>query len=126
MQHSAPNAAKFTSEMSVIVPMYHAARRCRCPVTRRRAVALLERGLPREGLFDTEQHVLVLKRIVEFEERELDPRTGWPVEETRLWGCVIDANMGQNGGSGFICCLWFGLGNLGRMGNRDCFKSGMC
>ncbi|KAJ4982528.1 C6 zinc finger domain protein [Stagonosporopsis vannaccii] len=91
------HAAKFTFEMSIIPPLYHTATRCRCPATRREAVALLARHPPREGLWDAEQHVLVTKRVIEMEESELDPDTGWPAERTRLYSSVIDANMDANG-----------------------------
>lgn len=91
------HAAKFTFEMSIIPPLYHTATRCRCPRTRREAVSLLARHPPREGLWDAEQHVLVTKRVIEMEESELDPETGWPVERTRLYSSVIDANMDVNG-----------------------------
>jgi hypothetical protein len=93
-----PHAAKFTFEMSIIPPLYHTAHRCRCPVTRRKAIALLARSPPREGLWDADQHVLVAERIVELEESELDLETGWPVEQTRLYSSVIDANMDAKGG----------------------------
>ncbi|KAJ4323672.1 hypothetical protein N0V94_001731 [Neodidymelliopsis sp. IMI 364377] len=98
MEISNKHAARFTFEMSIIPPLYHTAARCRCPVTRRKAISLLSRGPPREGLWDAEQQVLVLKRVIEYEESELDPETGWPVERTRLASCVIDANMDVNGG----------------------------
>jgi hypothetical protein len=90
-------AAKFTFEMSVIIALYNVACGCRCPVTRREAVTLLERGPPREGLWDVWTHVVVSKRLIELEEEEVDER-GWPVEQTRFWNVVIDANMDQKGG----------------------------
>lgn len=104
------HAAKFTFEISVVAPLYHTATRCRCPITRRKAVALLARGPPREGLWDAEQHVLVCRRVIELEEAELDPETGWPVERTRLWSSVIDANMDAKGGFWvyFIPSEWAG------------------
>ena len=105
------HAAKFTFEMSIIPPLYHTATRCRCPITRRKAVSLLARGPPREGLWDAEQHVLVLNRVIEMEESELDPETGWPVERTRLWSSVIDANMDAQGGfwAYFLPSEWVGV-----------------
>ena len=91
-------AARFTFEISLIPAIYFVATRCRCPVTRREAVSLLARNPPREGLWDAEQHVLVTNHVIEIEEEELDPITGWLVERTRLWSSVIDANMDRNGG----------------------------
>jgi hypothetical protein len=91
-------AARFTFEISIIPVLYFVGQRCRCPTTRREAVALLDRNPPREGLWDAKQHAIVTRRLIELEEEEVDPLTGWPVEEKRLWSSVIDANMDQKGG----------------------------
>ncbi|KAH7083810.1 hypothetical protein FB567DRAFT_446714 [Paraphoma chrysanthemicola] len=90
--------ARFTFEISLIPALYFVATRCRCPTTRREALVLLSRNPPREGLWDAEQHVVVTRRVIEIEEEKVEPTTGWPVESTRLWSSVIDANMDQNGG----------------------------
>jgi hypothetical protein len=90
--------AWFTFEISICPALYFVARLCRCPVTRREAVALLERNPPREGLWDAAQHAIVSKRVIELEEAEVDPATGWPVERARFWNTVIDANMDEQGG----------------------------
>jgi hypothetical protein len=52
------------------------------------------------------------------EEGELDPETGWPVERTRLWSAVIDANMDCNGGfwAYFMPVDW--VGQLTRDGKQ--------
>jgi hypothetical protein len=44
------------------------------------------------------------------EESELNPETGWPVERTRLWSSVIDANMDARGGfwAYFLPSEWVG------------------
>jgi hypothetical protein len=104
----AQHAAKFTFEVSIIPSVYFVATRCRCPTTRRKAVALLARKPPREGLWDAEQTLMVAQRVIELEEKELDPTTGWPVEKTRLWSCVIDANMDNKGGfwARFMPVIW--------------------
>lgn len=90
--------ANFTFEISLIPAVNFVGTRCRCPTTRRQAVALLARSPPREGMWDSEQEVLVLNRVIEMEEDEVDLVTGWPVERTRLWSCVIDAGMNTSGG----------------------------
>jgi hypothetical protein len=95
---SSPHAARFTFEISVVAPLFHTASRCRCPITRRKAISLLARRPPREGLWDPEQYVLVANRVIELEERELNPETGWPPERTRLYSSVVDANMDAQGG----------------------------
>lgn len=109
--HTTMPAARFTFEISIIPPLYFVATRCRCPTTRREAVSLLERNPPREGLWDAEQQALVSKRVIEMEESKLDPVTGWPVEETRLASCLIDANMDQHGGFwvSFLPARWLGV-----------------
>ena len=89
--------ANFTFELGVIPGLYMTACRCRCPVIRREALALLERNLPREGLWDAQQHAIVARRVIEFEERELDPETGWPVERARIWSTQIHGDMDGNG-----------------------------
>ncbi|KAF3053832.1 hypothetical protein E8E11_010578 [Didymella keratinophila] len=95
---SSPYAARFTFEISVVAPLFHTAGRCRCPITRRKAVSLLARRPPREGLWDPEQYLLVANRLIELEERELDPETGWPPERARFYSSVVDANMDAQGG----------------------------
>jgi hypothetical protein len=92
------NAARYTFEISIIPALYFVATRCRCPTTRREAVSLLARNPPREGLWDAEQHTVVARRVIEMEEQEVDPVTGWPVQHTRLWGSTINADMDRNGG----------------------------
>ncbi|KAF2467052.1 uncharacterized protein BDR25DRAFT_336206 [Lindgomyces ingoldianus] len=98
-------AANFTFEISLIPCLHFTATRCRCPITRREAVSLLALNPPREALWDAEQHVAVSNRVIEIEESEVDPGTGWPVERTRLWCAVIDGNMDQNGGFWVIFAL---------------------
>lgn len=77
-------AANFTFEVTVIPMLNLAASRCRCPVTRREAVAQLERNIPREGLWDAQQQAIVSRRLIEIEEQEVDPVTGWPTENARV------------------------------------------
>lgn len=110
MEIKCTHTARFTFEMSIIPPLYHTAVRCRCPVTRREAISLLARHPRREGLWDAEQHVLVAKRVIELEERELDPATAWPPEHTRLFSSVIDANMDAKGNfwARFVPSGWVG------------------
>jgi len=90
-------AARFTFETSVIPCLHLVASRCRCPVTRREAVTLLERRIPREGLWDAQQQALVSRRLIEIEEREIDPATGWPTEKARIMSTVIRGDMDGNG-----------------------------
>jgi hypothetical protein len=118
MPRTHSSTAHFTFDIMIIPQLYFVATRCRCPITRREAVALLERNPPREGLWDVQQHVAVSKRAIELEEGEVDTSTGWPVEETRLWSCTIKAGMDQNGGfwAEFLPARW--LGQLDANGNQ--------
>lgn len=43
----------FTLDMSIIAPLYDISRRCRYPITRRRAISLLYRYPRREGIYDS-------------------------------------------------------------------------
>lgn len=114
-------SANFTFEISIIPCLYLTATRCRCPITRRKAVSLLALNPPREGLWDAEQHLAVANRVIEIEEKEVDPDTGWPVESSRLWCAVIDGNMDQNGGFWVIFALanWVLAGSQFLRGNNE-------
>lgn len=90
-------APKFTFEISIIPHLSFTASYCRCPATRREAIRLLERKPPREGLCDAGTTLLVAKRIVEFEESEVDPVTGWPTEKARIWVTVTHGDMDEMG-----------------------------
>lgn len=91
-------AARFIFEISIIPALYFVATRCRCPTTRREAVTLLARNPPREGMWDAKQHAVVAIRVIEIEEKEIDPTTGWPLQRARLCNSVINADMDRNGG----------------------------
>ncbi|KAF2640268.1 hypothetical protein P280DRAFT_452890 [Massarina eburnea CBS 473.64] len=91
-------AANFTFEVMLLPLLYFALQRCRCPTTRREALAQMERNAPREALWDYDQHALVSRRVIDIEEEEVDPVTGWPVEDTRLWCAVLDGSIESTGG----------------------------
>jgi hypothetical protein len=102
-------AANFTFEVNLILGLYMVACHCRCPITRREAIALLERNPPREGLWDAQQHAAIARRVVELEEAEVDPATGWPVERTRIWSTIIRGDMDEHGR--FL--VFFAIGHWG-------------
>ncbi|KAL5446913.1 hypothetical protein PMIN06_007636 [Paraphaeosphaeria minitans] len=87
---STNTGAHFTFEISVIPPLHYVATRCRHPLIRREAVALLKTNPPREGLWDVDTHIAVAERVIAIEESVLDPVTGWPAESARLWCSVHD------------------------------------
>lgn len=90
-------SANFTFDTCLVPALYYVALRCRHPSTRRAAIALLSRDLPREGLWDPDLYRIVAERIVEIEEKEVDGR-GWPVERTRLWSASVTADVGEESG----------------------------
>jgi hypothetical protein len=89
--------AHFTFDALLIPSLYFTVMRCRCPVIRREAVNLLERNLPREAIWDADQHALVSKRVIEIEETEVDSKTGWPIERTRLWAAIFSGDVDRHG-----------------------------
>ncbi|KAJ8119094.1 hypothetical protein OPT61_g60 [Boeremia exigua] len=90
-------AANFTFDTSLIPALFHTAVRCRCPITRRRAVDLLASHLPREGLWNPKQHQKVAKRVIEIEETDVDTQ-GWPVEAARLCRSSVGTEVDNNSG----------------------------
>ncbi|KAF1963323.1 hypothetical protein CC80DRAFT_486717 [Byssothecium circinans] len=91
-------AANFKFEVMMLPLLYFTLTRCRCPITRREALAQMERGAPREALWDYDQHALVSRRVIEIEEEVVDPTTGWPVEDARLWCAVVEGAIHRDGG----------------------------
>ncbi|CAN9149622.1 unnamed protein product [Alternaria sp. RS040] len=104
-------AANFTFDTCLVPALYYVALRCRHPSTRRAAIALLSRDLPREGLWDPGLYRIVAERIVEIEEKEVDGK-GWPVERTRLWSASVTADVGEESGlrSDFLFARHVGSG----------------
>ncbi|KAJ4985191.1 hypothetical protein SVAN01_09327 [Stagonosporopsis vannaccii] len=96
-QISPKAAANFTFDTSLIPALFYTAIRCRCPVTRRKAVELLALDLPREGLWDPEQHRKVAERVIEIEEANVDMR-GWPIEAVRLCKSSVGTDVDENNG----------------------------
>ena len=87
----------FTFEMGAMPAVYFTALKCRCPVTRRGAIRVLEMMRPRrEGLWDARQLAVIAKRVVGLEEgngeeREVVGASGWVGEKHR----VVDARIGD-------------------------------
>ncbi|PVI00495.1 hypothetical protein DM02DRAFT_614255 [Periconia macrospinosa] len=90
--------ANFTFEVVLLPCLYFVIQRCRDPIIRREALALMERNPPREALLDYEVAAIAARRVIEIEESMVDPATGWPVEETRLWHAVVDGTIDNDGG----------------------------
>lgn len=60
--------SRFTFELNVIAPLYIVVQKCRDPVLRRRALALLRRAPAQEGLWYRDIIVQVAQRTIELEE----------------------------------------------------------
>ncbi|KAH7348599.1 hypothetical protein BKA65DRAFT_500924 [Rhexocercosporidium sp. MPI-PUGE-AT-0058] len=60
-------------DMSVIPSLYNAACRCRDPIVRRKAIALLLNSARREGIWDSDVSAAIAQRIMEIEEEGLGP-----------------------------------------------------
>ncbi len=61
----------FQLDMAVIHPLYTTALKCRCPVTRRRAIEALYSGPELEGAFEGIVSATIAEKVVAFEERGL-------------------------------------------------------
>lgn len=60
-------------DMTVIPSLYNAACRCRDPIVRRKAIALLSNSARREGIWDSDVSAAIAQRIMEIEEDGLGP-----------------------------------------------------
>lgn len=56
-------------DMQIIGPLYYTAVKCRHPLLRRRALALLKLAPRREGLWSAQHAYVIARRIIEIEER---------------------------------------------------------
>ena len=88
----------FQFEIGVIPPLYMAARKCRDPTLRRRAIELLRQAPKQEGLWDSAQMVVVAERIVEIEEQDLEVGH-WPSEEMRVHEVLNELQTKSESGS---------------------------
>lgn len=91
-------ASTFLFDMEIVSPLYLVAIKCRHPIIRRRAIALLRRYVRREGLWDSVKAAAVAERVMELEEVELEVLDGsvLPREEIRVANCHIDSGPGLN------------------------------
>lgn len=88
----------FLFDMETVSPLYLIAIKCRDPLIRRRAIALLRQSVRREGLWDSVKAAAIAERIVELEEVELQVLDGsvLPREEVRIANAHIDSGPGLN------------------------------
>lgn len=103
---SAPNShpSTFLFDMEIVSPLYLIAIKCRHPLIRRRAIAVLRRRVRREGLWDSGKAAAIAERIVQLEEAGLEVLDGsvLPREEVRVRNCRVESGPGLDdfGGRG--------------------------
>lgn len=88
----------FLFDMEIVSPLYLVALKCRDPIIRRRAIAVLRRHVRREGLWDSLKAAAIAERIVAIEEQGLESLDGTelPKEEQRVTNANIDSGPGMN------------------------------
>lgn len=69
--HLMDNGPSFSLDLGLVGPLYEVAARCRDPVIRRRAIALLKVQARQEGVWNSVLTAKVAERVVEIEEMEL-------------------------------------------------------
>nr|POE47649.1 hypothetical protein CFP56_00980 [Quercus suber] len=82
----------FLFDMEVVSPLYYIATKCRHPVLRRKAIALLRRTARKEGLWNSNLAASIAERTMQLEEAHLDVLDGsqLPVEHDRI--CNTEAS----------------------------------
>jgi len=75
-------------DLQLVGPAHYATLKCRDPVLRRRALELLRKGPRREGPWNAHHAYVTAKRLIEFEERELNEQ-GYPTEVARVHGLPL-------------------------------------
>lgn len=86
----------FLFDMEVVSPIYLVAIKCRHPLIRRRAIALLRSSTRREGLWDSNVVASIAERVVELEEAGLSTFDGseLPAESMRIHNTLIQSGSG--------------------------------
>jgi len=92
------HASTFLFDMEVVSPLYFVGIKCRHPVVRRRAIAVLRRAVRREGLWDSNMAAAIAERIASVEERNLTTLDGseLPAEKDRVHNTHIQSVPGLN------------------------------
>lgn len=132
----APPSFSPSFELSIIVPMFIAARRCRDPIIRRRAVALLLNSRRREGRWDSLGAGLVAAECLKKEEglEHVDiPANNWIPMNTGITQCadvqekdrVLDVQPGINLALGHMRLAYNMANGESWVEQRDLFKSGI-
>jgi hypothetical protein len=73
-RHDTEQRSPFAAEMGVVSPLFFVTTKCRHPVLRRRALALLESMPQLEGIYKILPTIKVLRKIIEVEEEAMGSR----------------------------------------------------
>ncbi|KAK3700987.1 hypothetical protein LTR37_015693 [Vermiconidia calcicola] len=97
-QRRAMNSSTFLFDMEIVSPLYYVAGKCRHPVIRRRALAVLKKTQRREGLWDSNVAAAVAERVMHIEEANLTFLDGneLPDEKSRIHNSQITSETGTN------------------------------
>lgn len=71
-QKQSVDRADFALEMTVMQPLYVTGTKCRCPVTRRRAISLMLSAPESEGQWDSTGNALVCEQVMLMEEAGIE------------------------------------------------------
>ncbi len=95
----------YCMDMNIVAPLYAVAHRCRHPVIRRKAVALLYAASRQEGIWESRMTASAAERVIEMEEAGLGNITC--CEDIPRWNRVTDVIV-QFDGEGRLSALTYG------------------
>ncbi|KAL2857744.1 hypothetical protein BJY01DRAFT_202002 [Aspergillus pseudoustus] len=81
-------AQPLSFDIHILGPLYYTALKCRHPVTRRRALEMLQLAPRREGLWNAHHAYVTAKRVIALEERHINGNE-FPDETSRLHGLPL-------------------------------------
>lgn len=89
-------SSSFLFDMEFVSPLYLVGMKCRHPLIRRRAIAVLRHSTRREGLWDSQKAAAVAERVMQIEEEGLEILDGsvFPEERKRVHNCHMDSKPG--------------------------------
>ena len=95
----------YCMDMNIVAPLYAVAHRCRHPVIRRKAVALLYAASRQEGIWESRMTAAAAERVIEMEEAGLGNITC--CQDIPRWNRVTDVIV-QFDGEGRLSALTYG------------------
>ena len=82
---------EFSLDLNIVAPMYAVAHRCRDPIIRRKAVAILYAAPRQEGVWDGVLTARVAEKVISIEEAGLGPITG--VQDVPDWARIDEVHV---------------------------------